>query len=126
MKRIALFAALLSPALAWAQEQPPLPPLPPQEEAQPLTPQEVQKMLQEIYDLMGDAEAQLNDAARGEALKSEADVVKRIEELLKETNAAAAGQKAILQKIQKLMGGSKQKQQGSIDKINELIKRAGT
>lgn len=126
MKSIALCVALLSPAMSWAQEVPPTPFGPAPDEAKPLSPQDVQKMLQEIYDLMGDAEASLNDASRGEALKTEGDVVKRIEELLKETNAASAQQKAVLQKIQKLMGGSKQKQQSSIDKINELIKKAGT
>ena len=124
MKAIVALAVVALSLPAWAQAPRPAPQDPEQEK--PLTPQEAEKMLQEIYGLMGEAEEGLNNASRGEALRSEQEVVKRIEELLKEMDESAAGQRAILQKIGKLMGGSKGKQQGSIDKINELIRRAGT
>jgi hypothetical protein len=121
LKHIALIAAfaatlgLPSPA----QQEPERPPQEPT-----LTPEEAVKMLQEIYGLMGQAEILLNDAARGEALATEKEVLAKIDELIKQMDQAAAKQKAILGKIGGLLEKSKGEQKGSIDKINELIRRA--
>lgn len=116
MKRIALALALALPAGAlWAQEEP---------FEEPLTPEESLKLLQEIYALMGEAEAQLNDAARVEGLATEKEVAEKIEALLREMDQTSATQKAVIEKMNRLLERSQKKQETSVEKINELIRRS--
>lgn len=112
---LALALALLPCGALWAQEP---------EEEKPLTPEEAIQMLQDIYALMGEAEARLNDAARTEALASEEDVAKKIQELLDRMDRSAATQQAVIEKMNMLLERSHKKQQSSVEKINELIRRA--
>lgn len=116
MKTLVLTLALALPAGAlWAQEEP-------FEEA--LTPEESLKMLQEIYALMGEAETTLNDAARAEGLATEKDVADKIAELIEQMDQSAATQRAVIDKMNRLLERSKIKQQTSVDRINELIRRS--
>jgi hypothetical protein len=109
----ALALALLPGGALWAQE-----------EEKPLTPEEAIEMLKEIYALMGEAEARLNDAARTEGLAAEKDVAEKIEELLKQMDQSAATQRAVIEKMNLLLERSKKKQESTVEKINELIRRA--
>ena len=78
--------------------------------------------ISKIHGLMERAEEHLNDSSRGEALATEAEVMKKIDALLKDEGPEAA-QKSILQKIEKLLKRTEKKQGKSIDKINELLRR---
>jgi ElaB/YqjD/DUF883 family membrane-anchored ribosome-binding protein len=104
---------------AFAQEKPK-----PKEEGE-LSIEEAMKMLKECNKLMETAEELLNDASRGKAVETEAELRKKIDELLKQDskeNPAEAQQK-VLEKIQKLMQKSEKKQSDSADKMGEVIRR---
>ena len=128
MKKLAILAVvlLLPCGMAWAQDGPDTPKKPgPQDDPYEtaLTPQEALEMMQQIYDLMGEAEVKLNDASKGEELRDEKDVIAKIEKLKKKMDDATATQTAILDKMDKLLNRSQKKQKTAIDKINELIRR---
>ncbi len=116
----ALVLVLALPAFAQDKPAPPKG----KEEAE-LSIEEAMKMLKECNKLMDTAEELLNDASRGKAVETEAELRKKIDELLKQEskeNPAAAQQK-VLEKIQKLMQKSEKSQNESADKMGEVIRR---
>jgi len=117
---VALVLVMAVPALAQDRQEKPKT----KEEAE-LSIEEAMKMLKECNKLMDAAEELLNDASRGKAVETEAELRKKIDELLKQEskeNPAAAQQK-VLEKIQKLMQKSEKSQNESADKMGEVIRR---
>lgn len=106
---------------AWAQENPK-----PKEEDEDLTPEKALALLKEAHGLMERTEELLNESARGKALATEAELVARLKKLLEEEvkEDPATVQKQILQKIQRMMEKSEGKQKTTIEKINEIIRKA--
>jgi hypothetical protein len=124
----ALGAALAGPA--YAQEGPPAPrkapPAP--EEDEELTPEKAMELLRETHQLMQLAEELLHGSAQGKALETEEALLARLKELLKEDPPAGAGdaQKKAIQKIERLIGKSEGSQQGALDRLAEIIRKAKT
>ncbi len=127
-----LSLSLLAVVPAWAQD--PKPPAPPDDKFRPetpdddedLTPEKALAMLKEVKGLMGKSEELLHDSARGKALATEAELVERLKELLREEQKADPGllQKQVLEKIQKLMQKSERSQGDAIEKMAEVIRKA--
>ncbi len=92
------------------------------EEEEELTPEQAMAMLKEVRGLMDRSEELLNDSARGKSLETEAEILKKIDTLLKDDPSAA--QKQIVQKIEKLLGKTEGGQKESVDKITEIIRKA--
>lgn len=109
---------------AGAQDQP-VPPAPPEQEAEEeLTPEKAMKLLKEARDLMGTSEELLLDSSRGRALESEKATLERLEKLLRADPSAAGIQGKILEKIRKLLEGARQSQDGTVQKLREIIRKA--
>ncbi|HXG59834.1 MAG TPA: hypothetical protein VNO22_00535 [Planctomycetota bacterium] len=119
----ALGAALAGPA--YAQEGPPAPRKAPAEDEE-LTPERAMEMLRETHQLMQLAEELLNGSAQGKALETEEALLARLKELLKEEPPAGAGdaQKKAIQKIERLMQKSEGSQQGALERLAEIIRKA--
>lgn len=122
----ALGAALAGPA--YAQEGPPDPrkaPPAPQEEEE-LTPEKAMELLRETHQLMQLAEELLNGTAQGKALETEEALLARLKELLTEEPPAGAGdaQKKAIRKIERLMQKSEGSQQGALERLAEIIRKA--
>ncbi|HZE96823.1 MAG TPA: hypothetical protein VE981_07340 [Planctomycetota bacterium] len=115
MKTWMTAAFLLIGGLAYAQQAP-------KADEKDLTPEEALAMLKEVQGLMVKSEDLLNDSSRGKAAETEAEILKRVNELLKDDPEAS--QKKILEKIAKLMEKTEGKQKESVDKIEEVIRRA--
>jgi hypothetical protein len=122
-------AFLFGLGLAWAQEDPKdddkYKPDSGKEDDE-LTPEEAMRLLKEAHGLMLKSAELLNDSSRGKALETDAEIMKRLEELLKEEEKKDPSilQKKILEKIQKMLGKTEKKQTETIEKLNEIIKRA--
>lgn len=129
---VAFLALMLAASWSWAQEQPKPKPAPekrghheePPDEEEDLTPEKALAMLKEVNGLMGKSEELLNDSAKGKALATEAEIVKKLKELLKEESDSAAIQKQILEKIAKLMQKSEGSQKDAIERMAEIIRKA--
>ncbi|HEX7898443.1 MAG TPA: hypothetical protein VF950_11830 [Planctomycetota bacterium] len=128
MITIAFALLALSPVEGLALQDPPkpAPPAPPPaQEEKDLTPEEALKILKECGKLMEEAEALLNDSARGKALGAEKETLERVNKLLGTPPADPADeQKKILEKIEKLMGKSGKNQGETVDKLGDVIRRA--
>lgn len=109
---------LFTASAAWAQE----PPSPKGTDHQHLDPGEAIRLLHETQTLMERSEGILNDSSRGKAAQTEAMILARIENLLKEDPSAA--QKAILEKIAKLMEKSEATQKDAIQRMEKILKDA--
>lgn len=118
MSSLALATVLLLSAVA---QEPPKPAPKPEAEEKELTPEEALKILEECQGLMEQAEALLNDSARGKSLLSQEETAKRIEELLKEDPGLA--QKSTLEKIERLMKKSEGSQGSTVEKLADVIRR---
>ena len=89
-----------------------------------LTPEEAMRLMKEAQVLMMTAEELLHDSSRGKALETEAEIMKKLQELLKDEKDPAALQKQILKKIGRLMKKVQQKQEGVLGKLTEIIRKA--
>lgn len=89
---------------------------------EPLTPEKAIQLLKETRGLMEEAEALLNDSARGKSLLAEKGAVERLNDVLKSDPSAA--QKSVLEKIEKLLGKSQGGQKSAVEKIDEVIRKA--
>lgn len=131
MKRLIVGACAVAFALgsaAWGQDAPPRPgdkyrpEAPHEDEVEPFSPEEAMALLNEVRDLMKSSEELLYTSARGRVLETEKGILRRIETLLGKDPKAA--QKKILEKIERLLGKTEGNQKESVDKIDEIIKRA--
>ncbi len=128
-KLASLGLALLLAAFAFGQEEKKpddrFRPEDPREE-EDLTPEQALLMLKEAGKLMALAEELLNDTAKGKALATEEELVKKLKELLKDEEKIdpANLQKQILEKIQKLMKKTERSQDETVKKLGEVIRRA--
>jgi len=118
MSSLAFAAALL---LSAAVQDPPKPAPKPEAEEKDLSPEEALKILKECQGLMEEAEALLNDSARGKTLLTQEETARRIEELLKEDPSLA--QKSTLEKIERLMKKSQGSQGSTVEKLADVIRR---
>lgn len=114
MRQIAMSMAFLAVAglPAWAQEE---------DEDDELTPAQAMEMLNEAKDLMGKAEELLNDSSRGKALETEKELIEKLNKL-----DPTLAQKAILEKIGKLVEKAEKREKDVVDKLDEIIKKAKT
>lgn len=127
MKRWWMVAALILAVgvPAWAQGgDEPFRPGQENEEDEDLTPEKAMELLKESQDLMLKAEEMLNDSSRGKALETEQKLLKKLEELLKDEKDPSLARKKILEKIDKLMDKAQKRQQGAVDKLSEIIRKA--
>lgn len=117
--------------MAWSQENTPppqkpedkfRPEAPAEEEEEELTPEKAMALLKEVSGLMAKSEELLETSSRGKALATEAEILEKIDKLLKDDPAAA--QKQVVQKIEKLLGKTEGNQKESVEKINEIIRKA--
>ena len=115
----------------WAQAEKPerLPEAPPDQEQEKdafLSPEEALELLKAIEAYMVKAEDALDASSQGKALLAGDRAIPLLQELLElpEPPDAASLQKNALETIEKLMKKSESKQQGAIDKLAELIKKA--
>ena len=127
-----VWAAALGAALAgpgFAQEGPPAPKKsPPAPEDEELTPEKAMALLRDTHQLMQLAEELLNGSAQGKALETEEALLARLKELLKEDPPADAGdaQKKAIEKVERLMKKSEGSQQGALERLAEIIRKAKT
>ncbi len=129
MKRWAtgFLAFALAAGVAWAQEKKDEDKYKPEQgDEKDLTPEEAMRLLKEAQELMLKSEELLNDSSRGKSLEAEAEILKKLEELLREEEKKnpAILQKKILELIQRMLQKTDKKQQDTIEKLNEIIKRA--
>jgi len=120
--------ALAAAGLAGAQDAP-KPPAPQErpggpEEEEELTPEKAMQLLKESRDLMGKSEELLLDSSRGKSLEAEKAALERLKKLLEEEKDPSAAQKQILEKIKKLLEKTGKSQDQTIQKINEIIRKA--
>lgn len=87
-----------------------------------LTPEQAMKLLRDAQELMVKSEELLHDSSRGKALETEKDLLKKLEELQKEDPTLL--QAEILAKVKKLMERAQKKQEKSLEKLAEIIKKA--
>jgi hypothetical protein len=116
MRQIAMSMAFLAVAgtSAWAQDPPA-----PDEEDDGLTPAQAMELLNEAKELMGKAEELLGDSSRGKALETEKDLIEKLNKL-----DPALAQKAILEKIGKLVEKAEKRESDVIGKLDEIIRKA--
>ena len=94
-------------------------------EEKDLTPEEALQILKEVKDLMDVSEELLNSSSMGKALETEQRILERVKELLKEEKIDPRdSQQKVLEKIEKLMRKSEGNQQGAVDRMADLLKRA--
>jgi len=86
-----------------------------------LSPEQALGMLKEVQGLMAKAEELLHDSSQGRAVETEAELLKRVNDLLKDDPAAS--QQKVLQKIAKLMEKSEGQQKDAVDKMGDVIRR---
>ncbi len=119
----------LASGFAWAQD-PPAPPEPQPRrqgvgEEEELTPEKAMQLLKEARDLMGLSEELLMNSSRGRAIETEKAVVERLKKLLEEDKGGPEGvQDKVLEKIRKLLQRTEKNQDETIRKINEIIRKA--
>jgi hypothetical protein len=87
-----------------------------------LTPEQAMEMLKDIQGMMTKAEELLNDSSRGKALETEEELIKKLQNELKDDPSAPT--KQILEKVKKLNERTEKKQKDAIEKLAELIKKA--
>ncbi|MFN3484907.1 MAG: hypothetical protein ACK44W_05425 [Planctomycetota bacterium] len=127
-----IWAAALGAALVgsgFAQEGPPAPKkAPPAPEDEELTPEKAMALLRETHQLMQLAEELLHGSAQGKALETEEALLARLKDLLKEEPPADAegAQKKAIEKVERLMKKSEGSQQGALDRLVEIIRKAKT
>jgi ElaB/YqjD/DUF883 family membrane-anchored ribosome-binding protein len=94
-------------------------------EDEELTPEKALRMLKDVKELMDVSEELLNSSSMGKAVETEQKILERVRELLKDekVDPKDAQQKA-LEKIEKLMRKSEGSQQGAVDKMGEIIRKA--
>lgn len=127
---LGMVALTLVASWAWAQEKPPAPKQdkhghdePPEDEDE-LTPEKALAMLKEVNGLMTKSEELLHDSSKGKALATEAEIAKKLKELLKEEPNPENLQKQIVEKIAKLMQKSEGSQKDAIERMAEIIRKA--
>jgi len=86
-----------------------------------LSPEQALVMLREVQELMARSEDLLNDSSRGRAVDTETDILKRVNELLKDDPSVS--QKKALEKIEKLMEKSEGEQKGAVEQMADVIRR---
>jgi hypothetical protein len=97
-------------------------------EEQEMTPEEAMKLLKEAQTLMGRSAELLQDSSRGKALETDRELLEKIEKLLgeedNEEKTPTSMQGKVLKLIRNLLRKSEKKQQNSLEKIKEVIRRA--
>jgi len=88
-------------------------------------PEEAMKLLKDAQNLMGRSAELLQDSSRGKALKADRELLEKIEKLLKKEKPESF-QGQVLKLVEKLLKKAEQKQQNSLDKIKEIIRRVRT
>jgi hypothetical protein len=106
---------LLAAGAAYGQDKP-------KDDHEDMTPEKALQLLKEAQGLMTRSEDLLNDSARGKAVETEGEILKRIDDLLKDDPSAA--QKKTLEKIEKLMSKSEGSQKDAIERMAEIIRKA--
>jgi len=114
MKMWIAAAFLLLGGPAFAQDAP-------KKDETELSPEQALDLLKEVQGLMAKSEELLHNSSQGRAVETEADLLQRVNELLKDEPAAS--QKKVLQKIGKLMEKSEGKQKDAVERIAEVIRR---
>ena len=99
-------------------------PVPPAEEEE-LTFEKAMQLLKEARELMGKSEELLLNSSRGRALEGVKEALERLEKILREDPASASGiQGNILEKIRRLLEGARKSQDGTVQKLREIIRKA--
>ncbi len=120
----AMLLVLTGTAGAMQEEKEWMPDIPGEEKD--LTPEEAMKLLKEAQNLMGRSAELLQESSRGKALEADRELLEKIEKLLsaEERKNTPTVQGKVLKLIQKLLKNSEKKQQKSLGKIKEIIRRA--
>lgn len=105
-------------------QDPPPPPAPPSEDEEELTPEKAMQLLKEARQLMEKSEELLLDSSRGRALEAEKGALERLEKLLREEPGAGGIQGQVLEKIRKLLQGAERHQDGTVQKLKEILRKA--
>jgi len=95
-----------------------------EQEEEDLTPEKALQMLKEVNELQDLAAELLNATARGKALETESELLKKLKGLLDDKADPQEAQKKILEKIERLMGKSEGSQKSAADKMGEIIRKA--
>lgn len=94
-----------------------------------LTPEEIIERLKEITKLMETSEEFLTYSSQGETLKTQKEIIEKIAKLLKQEGnpppqSSSDLQKDVMKMLDQLMKKTEKNQKGTLDKIDELIKKA--
>lgn len=89
----------------------------PDREEKELTPEEAMRLLKEAQELMLRTEELLNDSSRGKALETEAELLRKLEELSKDNPK-------VLELIRRMIQKTEKKQEDTLKKLEDIIRRA--